>query len=104
MRALYHERRTALVVSLEREFGEEMEIWGAQAGMHLVAELRSEDRDWDDVALATEAVKRKLWLWPLSPAYIGEKKRRGFILGFGNVEAGEIAGAVKVMRSVVMGR
>jgi len=104
MRALYHERRTALVVSLEREFGEEMEIWGAQAGMHLVAELRSEDRDWDDVALATEAVKKKLWLWPLSPAYIGEKKRRGFILGFGNVEAGEIAGAVKVMRSVVMGR
>jgi len=25
-------------------------------------------------------------------------------LGFGNVEAGEIAGAVKAMRSVVMGR
>ena len=101
MRALYHERRTALVESLEREFGGEMAIWGAQAGMHLVAELRSEDREWDDVALATEAAKRRLWLWPLSPAYIGEKKRQGFILGFGNVEAGEIPAAVKVMRSVV---
>jgi GntR family transcriptional regulator/MocR family aminotransferase len=103
MRALYHERRTALVESLEREFGRDMEIWGAQAGMHLVAELTG-DREWDDVALAGEVAKKKVWLWPLSPAYIGEKKRQGFILGFGNVAAGEIAGAVKVMRSVVKGR
>jgi GntR family transcriptional regulator/MocR family aminotransferase len=99
MRTLYHERRTAVVESLDREFGEEMEIWGAQAGMHLVAELTG-DREWDDVALATEAAKRKVWVWPLSPAYVGEKKRRGFILGFGNVPAQEIPGAVKVLRSV----
>ena len=100
MRALYHERRTALVESLEKEFGGEMEIWGAQAGMHLVAEL-PEKREWDDAEIAREAAKRKLWLWPLSPAYIGEKKRQGFILGFGNVGASEIPAAVKVMKSVV---
>lgn len=103
MRALYHERRTALVESLEREFEGEMEIWGAQAGMHLVAEL-PEDGDWNDVELATEAAKKRVWLWPLSPAYIGEKKRQGFILGFGNVDAAEIGLAVKTMRSVVRGR
>jgi GntR family transcriptional regulator / MocR family aminotransferase len=102
MRSLYHERRTALVESLEKEFGGEMEIWGAQAGMHLVAEL-PEDQEWNDVEIATAAAAKKLWLWPLSPAYIGEKKRRGFILGFGNVEAGEIGAAVKVMRGVVSG-
>jgi GntR family transcriptional regulator/MocR family aminotransferase len=102
MRALYHERRTALVESLEKEFGGELEIWGAQAGMHLVAEL-PEDREWNDVELATAATAKRLWLWPLSPAYIGEKKRQGFILGFGNVEAGAIHSAVKVMKSVVKG-
>src|ERR1700742_718604 len=103
MRSLYHERRTALVESLEKEFGGELEIWGAQAGMHLVAELPSEEREWNDVELSAAAAAKKLWLWPLSPAYIGEKKRQGFILGFGNVGAKEIAGAVKVMRSVVKG-
>jgi GntR family transcriptional regulator/MocR family aminotransferase len=103
MRALYHERRTALVESLEKEFDREMEIWGAQAGMHLVAEL-PENREWDDVAIATAAAAKKVWVWPLSPAYIGEKKRQGFILGFGNVEVGQIPAAVRVMRSVVRER
>jgi GntR family transcriptional regulator/MocR family aminotransferase len=100
MRVLYHERRTALVESLEKEFDGEMEIWGAQAGMHLVAEL-PEGREWDDVAIATAAAAKKVWVWPLSPAYLGEKKRQGFILGFGNVEAGQVAAAVRVMRGVV---
>jgi GntR family transcriptional regulator/MocR family aminotransferase len=100
MRALYHERRTALVESVEKEFGGEMEIWGAQAGMHLVAEL-PEDREWNDVEIAKAAAAKRLWLWPLSPAYIGEKKRQGFILGFGNVKVEEIPLAVKVMRGVV---
>ncbi len=59
MRALYHERRTALVESLEKEFGGEMEIWGAQAGMHLVAEL-PEDREWNDVEIATAAAAKKV--------------------------------------------
>ena len=57
MRALYHARRTALVESLEREFNGELEIWGAQAGMHLVAEL-PENREWDDVAIATAAAAK----------------------------------------------
>jgi GntR family transcriptional regulator/MocR family aminotransferase len=103
MRALYHERRTALVESIDREFGGEVEVLGAQAGMHLVAAL-PEGRGWDDVGIAAAAAAKKVWLWPLSPAYIGEKKRKGFILGFGNVRVEEIEGAVRVMRSVVRGQ
>jgi len=45
-------------------------------------------------------VAKKVWLWPLSPAYLGERKRQGFILGFGNVGVEEIAGAVRTMKSV----
>jgi len=103
MRALYHERRTALVESIEKEFEGQVEILGAQAGMHLVAEL-PEDREWNDIALATATAAKRVWLWPLSPAYVGEKNRQGFILGFGNVAAEEIPAAVRVMRSVVRGR
>src|SRR5262249_56844074 len=42
MRALYHERRTALVESLEKEFDGGMEIWGAQAGGQRVGGWRGE--------------------------------------------------------------
>ena len=73
MRALYHERRTALVESIEKEFEGEVEILGAQAGMHLVAAL-PENREWNDIEIATAAAKKKVWMWPLSPAYVGEKK------------------------------
>jgi GntR family transcriptional regulator/MocR family aminotransferase len=103
MRALYHERRTALVESIEKEFEGEVEILGAQAGMHLVAAL-PEDREWNDIEIATAVAAKKVWMWPLSPAYVGEKKRQGFILGFGNVTAEEIPGAVRVIRSVARGR
>jgi GntR family transcriptional regulator/MocR family aminotransferase len=103
MRALYRQRRTALVESIEKEFEGEVEILGAQAGMHLVAALPA-GRNWNDVEIAIAAATKRLWLWPLSPAYVEAKKRQGFILGFGNVAAEEIPAAVRVMRSVTRSR
>ena len=51
------------------------------------------DRDLD---LARRAATRGLWLWPLSPYYLG-RACQGFVLGFGSVEVSEMASAVRRM-------
>lgn len=98
MRTLYNQRRTALVESIRKEFGEALEVHGAEAGMHLVATLPP---GADDVDLGTRAAGKELWLWPLSRAYIGSSPRHGFVLGFGSTPAAQIPAAVRRMREVL---
>lgn len=98
MRALYKARRTALVESLRTEFGDFFEIQGAEAGMHLTVTLPPGYRD---VEIATRAAKEKLWLWPLSMCYFGEKNRQGFILGFANTPEEQMPAVVRHMRQII---
>jgi GntR family transcriptional regulator / MocR family aminotransferase len=98
MRLLYAERRTALVESLRKEFGSAVEILGAEAGMHLAIILPKGFRDQE---IAARAAQQKLWLWPLSPAYLGDNTRQGFILGFGNTDAEEMPRAVSQLKRIV---
>jgi GntR family transcriptional regulator/MocR family aminotransferase len=98
MRGLYKSRRTALVESLRAELGDLVEIQGSEAGMHLTVTLPDTYRDFD---LAMRAAKDKLWLWPLSPCYMGDKKRQGFLLGFSNTPEEKMPEAVKRMRQVL---
>jgi GntR family transcriptional regulator/MocR family aminotransferase len=80
MRQLYSHRRTALVDGLRKEFGSAIEILGAQAGMYLSVILPNGCRD---VELAIRAARENLSVQPLSPAYISENPRQGFVLGLG---------------------
>jgi GntR family transcriptional regulator/MocR family aminotransferase len=100
MRQLYALRRSALVDGLRREFGSALEIHGSEAGMHLAVILPKGFRDQE---VAVRAAHGKLWLWPLSPAYLGETRRQGFILGFGNTAAEEMPKAVRQLKSVLFG-
>jgi GntR family transcriptional regulator/MocR family aminotransferase len=98
MRTLYRDRRSALVESIHHEFGTAVQIVGAEAGLHLVVsfpELKS------DVDLANRAARHKLWLWPLSPAYVGKASHQGFILGFGSTSAEEMPRTVRKISSVL---
>ena len=99
-RLLYAERRGALVAALQAEFGSELEILGAEAGMHLVMTLPAGSRDED---IAMRAAREGLWLWPLSTAYVGAKARQGFILGFGSTKAADMLRQVRRLRRVVVG-
>jgi GntR family transcriptional regulator / MocR family aminotransferase len=98
MRQLYSERRTALVKSLRNEFGDTLEVHGAEAGMHLVITVPNIASDKEIVA---SAAKERIWLLPLSSCYAGEKKRQGFILGFGSTPAGQMARAVRKFRAIL---
>ncbi len=90
MRALYKERRTALVESLQNTCRDMLEIHGAGAGMHLTVTLPS---GLNDAEIASQAAKYGLCLWPLSPCYMN-KPRHGFVLGFAATPADQMAGAV----------
>jgi len=90
MRALYKERRAALVDSLRNTCRDMLEIHGAGAGMHMTVTLPS---GFNDTEIASQAAKCDLCLWPLSPCYIN-KPRHGFVLGFAATPADQMAGAV----------
>src|ERR1700677_4465050 len=62
MRALYKERRTALVESLRNACSDMLQIHGARAGMRLAATLPS---GLNDVEIARQASTSGLCLWPL---------------------------------------
>jgi len=99
MRLLYAQRRTALVDGLTKEFASALGILGAEAGMHLVVTLPPGLRDQE---IAERAASEKLWLWPLSPSYLGAAPRQGFVLGFGSTAAEDMPKAVGHLRSVLL--
>lgn len=99
-RLLYRERRSALVEAIRAEFGSQLEILGAEAGMHLVVQLSDGVSDRE---ISERAAKGNLWLWPLSTAYAGRRPKQGFILGFGSTKAAEMRQAVSRLREALAG-
>ncbi len=99
MRRLYGERRNKLVNCLKEEFGNSIELHGAEAGMHLAITFPNGIRDREIVA---RAAQERLWLWALSPSYMSEIVREGFILGFGSTPTEQISRAVSRLRALVM--
>jgi len=97
MRQLYSERRAVLVRCLREEFGEQIEIHGAAAGMHLTVTF---PRGIQDREIATRATLERLWIWPVSTSYMGEDARQGFILGYGSTAAEQIPRAVGRLRAL----
>lgn len=99
MRRLYSERRGVLIESIRREFGDLLEVHGTEAGMHLAVTLPDA---FNDREIASRAAREKVWLWPLSPYYIGKKPRQGLVLGFGSTSASQLPQAVHKLRSLIL--
>jgi GntR family transcriptional regulator/MocR family aminotransferase len=98
MRQLYGERRDALIKSIRDEFGETLQVHGANAGTHLTVTLPDGFRDQQITAMAAN---QRLWLLGLSPCYLGKMARQGFVLGFGSTPADQMPQAVRHLRSVI---
>ncbi|HEV2488918.1 MAG TPA: PLP-dependent aminotransferase family protein [Candidatus Acidoferrales bacterium] len=97
MRAVYAERRSALIESIHEELGPAAEIHGAEAGMHLSIILKGiSDRD-----IAARAARQCISMIPLSSLYLGKPTRQGFILGFGSTPVKEIPNAVRKLRIIL---
>jgi GntR family transcriptional regulator / MocR family aminotransferase len=78
MRRAYGERRNALVESLDRYFGERVEIHGDAAGMHVLARFK-------DDGIAERAAAAKVQLIGSGPYYLSEPPRGEFVLGFSSI-------------------
>jgi len=100
MRQILAERRSVLVDSIRCEFGELLEVHGSAAGMHVSVTLPA---GFNDREISNRAARERLWLWPLSRYYAGNRPRHGFVLGFGSTPAEQIPNAVKLMRTIVLG-
>jgi len=98
MRTLYSERRNVLVASLQEEFGSSVDVLGSEAGMHLVVTFKGKI---NDKRLSEQAASQRLWLWPLSPCYLGQGARAGFILGFASTPAEEIPASVRRLKKLL---
>jgi DNA-binding transcriptional MocR family regulator len=66
--------------------------------MHVAVTLHNGTRDLE---IAERAARLNLSLWPLSPSYMGEASRQGFILGFGGTSMPEIPHAVRKLRDLL---
>ena len=98
MRAIYQQRRDALVAALQRIPGAPLTIANADAGMHLTAWLPSEA---DDREVVRRAQARGISAIALSTCYAGRASRPGLVLGFGGVDASRIGPAVEVLAEVI---
>jgi len=74
------------------------EVLGDEAGMHLAVRLPSAIRD---VEIAERAARQNLWIWTLSPHYMGGVPRPGFVLGFGSTGIEEIRRSVHRLRNLL---
>jgi GntR family transcriptional regulator/MocR family aminotransferase len=101
MRQLYKEKRTILAESIALELPAErgFHVHGVEAGMHLALTLPEGKSDLEIAKLAREA---RLWLWPLSPSYLGRNPRQGFVLGFGSAAIAEIPRSVQLLKSFLI--
>jgi GntR family transcriptional regulator/MocR family aminotransferase len=97
-RALYRDRRDALVAALREEFGEAVRILGDDAGMHLVATF---PRVGDDREVSVRAARMGLWAMPLSSCYLGTPQRRGFVLGFAGAGGEELRSGVRRLKQAI---
>ncbi len=97
-RAIYDERHTALLRNIRERFGDRLKVHGAEAGMHMTVTL---PEGVEDVEIATRSAAQNLWLWPLSPSYLGATPSHGFVLGFGSTPTDQIPAAVHHLEEVL---
>lgn len=92
MRALYRQRRKALIEALAGRLAGWVTVRSSPAGMHLVIELPA---GTDDLKLARQAGELGLAVSPLSRYYLGEKRRSGLLLGYAAVSRERLADGVE---------
>ena len=95
-KALYAERRAALLSAIEAEGGGWLTVPTAATGLHLVAALPD---DCNDQALAAAARTRQIGVMPLSGYFVDAARttRQGLLMGFGNTRAESMKGAIRTL-------
>ncbi|MFD1554451.1 PLP-dependent aminotransferase family protein [Paraburkholderia silviterrae] len=99
MRALYGQRRQALLDAATRRYGDALPAMGGDAGLHVVMQLPEGS---DDRAVAEAALARNIVVRPLS-GYYSERERAasGLLIGYACVPDEEIAPAFDTLAEAI---
>jgi GntR family transcriptional regulator / MocR family aminotransferase len=100
MRAVYLERRDALVSGLARHCGDRLTLHNADAGLHVAVLLPA---GLDDEDVVRRMAKRGLTATALSTCYVGTARRSGLLLGFGGSTERRLLEATRVLGEVLRG-
>jgi GntR family transcriptional regulator/MocR family aminotransferase len=92
--------RTALLEAFHEAFGDQVEITGANAGIHMVAWLRGVPAS-DFVDLRSRAAKRGVGVYSVEPYYMRPPRETGLLVGYGSLNEREIRAGVRVLCEVV---
>lgn len=98
MCGIYRERQQALIRELEAQFGNDVELQNADAGMSLLAWLQT---GVDDREVAREAAELGIVVHPASLFYLEPPPRPGLLLGFGSVKPADMRPAAEKLRVAV---
>jgi GntR family transcriptional regulator/MocR family aminotransferase len=98
MRAIYLERRDALVSGIERRLTGLLTVVNADVGMHLAAWLPPE---LDDRDVVRRAEARGIFANALSNCYMASAPRPGLVLGFGGTDERQIVQGLEVLGDVI---
>lgn len=97
MREVYRERRNALREAVDQILGDVAACRTEDGGLHLTLEVP----DIDDVRVHELAFRRGIDPQPLSPHFITQEVRTGFVLGYGGFPPDRLRGAVDVLADVL---
>jgi len=92
MRRIYELRRTALVESLHRHFGDDATVLGEAAGLHAYVRF-------SDANIATRAARNKVQLRDVEAYYLGKAPANDYLLGFSMLSESSIREGIKRLAS-----
>lgn len=98
MRAVYLGRRAALLEALRTHCAGLLDVFNADAGLHLSARLAP---GLDDVTVVRRLAQRGLTATPLSGCYAGDDPRSGLLLGFGGTDEAGLHRATRILGEVL---
>lgn len=99
MRTLYNQRRKALVLALEKYFGDRAEIIGENAGMHLMVSLKL---NLSEQEITKRANENFIELISARDYYLEPKKENEFILGYATLSEAAINESIKHLAKILL--
>jgi GntR family transcriptional regulator / MocR family aminotransferase len=98
MRALYAERQQVLVAAVQKDLAGALEVYPAEAGMHLVAWLPPKA---NDAQVSEKAAEAGIMVAPLSAYTIQVKLPPGLLLGYAALHPRQIRDGVRKLATVL---
>jgi len=101
MRAVYLDRRNALLAGLAEHCGDVLTVHNADAGLHVATLLPD---GVDDTEVVARMAAARLTAIPLSSCYAAEPRRAGLLLGFGGSDEATLTAATRTLGELLRTR